>query len=75
MSAVLIVTGLVVMAAGIVAYRNAERIVDAVDGWVIGTIRREGETERRAWFDKRIAAERNPARHVAWRTIRDREMP
>lgn len=38
MSAVLIVTGLVVMAAGIVAYRNAEQLVDTVDGWVIGAM-------------------------------------
>ncbi|WP_381801010.1 hypothetical protein [Streptomyces niveus] len=38
MSAVLIVTGLVAMAAGIVALVHAEQLVDTVDGWVIGAM-------------------------------------
>ncbi|WP_406325243.1 hypothetical protein [Streptomyces niveus] len=40
---------------------------------LLGATSRARETDRRARFDKRIAAERNPAQRVAWRTIRDRE--
>lgn len=38
---------------------------------VSNRIRNRRQASREAWIDARIAAERDPARRAAWRTIRN----